>query len=80
MESTLAAIERDHGLIQVLFNNAGIYHPGKDWLDVPSDQFDDTMSVKPPVSRVRSSTPHPSPASAVAPWSNTEPPRRPSST
>jgi NAD(P)-dependent dehydrogenase (short-subunit alcohol dehydrogenase family) len=29
----------------VLFNNAGIYHPGKDWLDVPPDQFDDTMSV-----------------------------------
>jgi NAD(P)-dependent dehydrogenase (short-subunit alcohol dehydrogenase family) len=23
----------------------GIYHPGKDWLDVPPDQFDDTMSV-----------------------------------
>ena len=35
MEATLAAIERDHGLIRVLFNNAGIYHPGKDWLDVP---------------------------------------------
>jgi 3-oxoacyl-[acyl-carrier protein] reductase len=32
MEATLAAIERDHGLIRVLFNNAGIYHPGKDWL------------------------------------------------
>ena len=45
MEATLAAIERDHGLIRVLFNNAGIYHPGKDWLDVPPDQFDDTMSV-----------------------------------
>ena len=44
-EATLAAIERDHGLIRVLFNNAGIYHPGKDWLDVPPDQFDDTMSV-----------------------------------
>jgi NAD(P)-dependent dehydrogenase (short-subunit alcohol dehydrogenase family) len=45
MEATLAEIERDHGLIQVLFNNAGIYHQGKDWLDVPPDQFDDTMSV-----------------------------------
>jgi NAD(P)-dependent dehydrogenase (short-subunit alcohol dehydrogenase family) len=45
MEATLAAIERDHGLIRVLFNNARIYHPGKDWLDVPPDQFDDTMSV-----------------------------------
>ena len=29
----------------MLFNNAGIYHPGKDLLDVPPDQFDDTMSV-----------------------------------
>ena len=25
MEATLAAIERDHGLIRVLFNNAGIF-------------------------------------------------------
>ena len=40
-----AAIERDHGLIRVLFNNAGIYHPEKDYLDVPPDQFDGTMSV-----------------------------------
>ena len=32
MEATLAAIERDHGLIRVLFNNAGICHPGKGWL------------------------------------------------
>ena len=45
MEATLAAIERDHGLIRVLFNNAGIYHPEKDYLDVPPDQFDSTMSV-----------------------------------
>lgn len=45
METTLAAIERDHGLIRVLFNNAGIYHPEKDFLDVPLDQFDGTMAV-----------------------------------
>ena len=45
METTLAAIERDHGLIRVLFNNAGIYHAGKDFLDVPADQFDDTIAV-----------------------------------
>jgi NAD(P)-dependent dehydrogenase (short-subunit alcohol dehydrogenase family) len=45
MEATLAAIERDHGLIRVLFNNAGIYHPEKDFLDVPPDQFDGTMAV-----------------------------------
>jgi NAD(P)-dependent dehydrogenase (short-subunit alcohol dehydrogenase family) len=45
MAATLAAIERDHGLIQVLFNNAGIYHPENDFLDVPPDQFDGTMAV-----------------------------------
>jgi 3-oxoacyl-[acyl-carrier protein] reductase len=45
MAATLAAIERAHGLIRVLFNNAGIYHPEKDYLDVPPDQFDGTMSV-----------------------------------
>lgn len=45
MEATLAAIERDHGLIRVLFNNAGIYHLEKDFLDVPPDQFDGTMAA-----------------------------------
>ncbi len=45
MEAALTAIERDHGLIRVLFNNAGILHSGKDWLDVPPEQFDETMSV-----------------------------------
>ena len=45
MEAALAAIERDHGLIRVLFNNAGVYHPETDYLDVPPDQFDATMSV-----------------------------------
>jgi len=45
MDATLAAIERDHGLIRVLFNNAGIYHPERDFLDVPPNQFDGTMAV-----------------------------------
>ncbi len=35
LEATLAAIEREHGLIRVLFNNAGVYHPQTDFLDVP---------------------------------------------
>ncbi len=45
MDETLAAIERDHGLIRVLFNNAGIYHSETDFLDVPPGQFDATMAV-----------------------------------
>jgi len=42
---TFAAIEQEHGLIRVLYNNAGVFHPEKDWLDVPPEQFDATMSV-----------------------------------
>jgi NAD(P)-dependent dehydrogenase (short-subunit alcohol dehydrogenase family) len=42
---TLAAIEKDHGLIHVLYNNAGVFHPEEDWLDVPPDQYDDTMAA-----------------------------------
>jgi NAD(P)-dependent dehydrogenase (short-subunit alcohol dehydrogenase family) len=45
MGETLAAIERDHGLIQVLYNNAGVFHPETDWLEASPEQFDDTMSV-----------------------------------
>lgn len=45
MARTLAAIEKDHGLINVLFNNAGVFHPEKDWLDVPPEQFDATMDA-----------------------------------
>ena len=45
MESVLTATERDHGLIRVLFNNAGVFHPDRDWLDVPPEQFDDTLSI-----------------------------------
>jgi NAD(P)-dependent dehydrogenase (short-subunit alcohol dehydrogenase family) len=42
---TFAAIERDHGLIRVLYNNAGVFHPETDWLDVPAAQYDATMSA-----------------------------------
>jgi NAD(P)-dependent dehydrogenase (short-subunit alcohol dehydrogenase family) len=45
MADTLAAIEKDHGLIRVLYNNAGVFHPEADWLDVPPDQYDDTMAT-----------------------------------
>jgi NAD(P)-dependent dehydrogenase (short-subunit alcohol dehydrogenase family) len=45
METTLTAIENDHGLIRVLFNNAGVYHPEHDFLDVGGAQFDSTMAV-----------------------------------
>lgn len=45
MGETLAAIERDHGLIEVLYNNAGVFHPETDWLEAPAEQFDETMSV-----------------------------------
>jgi NAD(P)-dependent dehydrogenase (short-subunit alcohol dehydrogenase family) len=45
MGETLAAIEKDHGLIRVLYNNAGIFHPEHDWLDVPPEQYDATMDA-----------------------------------
>jgi 3-oxoacyl-[acyl-carrier protein] reductase len=45
MGDTLAAIEKDHGLIRVLYNNAGVFHPEVDWLEVPPDQYDDTMAA-----------------------------------
>lgn len=45
MAETLAAIERDHGLIRVLYNNAGVFHPETDWLEVPPEQYDDTMAA-----------------------------------
>lgn len=45
MEATLAAIERDHRLISVPFNNAGGYHPEKDFLDVPPGWFDGTIAA-----------------------------------
>jgi NAD(P)-dependent dehydrogenase (short-subunit alcohol dehydrogenase family) len=45
LEATLAAVEREHGLIRVLFNNAGVYHPDSDFLEVPAAQFDATLAV-----------------------------------
>ena len=45
MEHTLTAIEKDHGLIRVLYNNAGVFHPDHDWLDVPPEQYDNTMDA-----------------------------------
>jgi NAD(P)-dependent dehydrogenase (short-subunit alcohol dehydrogenase family) len=45
MGDTLAAIEKDHGLIRVLYNNAGVFHPEHDWLEVPPDQYDATMGA-----------------------------------
>ncbi len=45
MAATLETIERHHGLIRVLFNNAGVYMPETTYLDVPPEQFDKTMAV-----------------------------------
>src|SRR5580692_10175224 len=45
MGETLASIEKDHGLIRVLYNNAGVFHPETDWLEVPPDQYDHTMAA-----------------------------------
>jgi NAD(P)-dependent dehydrogenase (short-subunit alcohol dehydrogenase family) len=45
LAGAFAAIEKEHGLIRVLYNNAGVFHPEKDWLDVPPEQFDATMSA-----------------------------------
>jgi len=45
MAETLAAIERDHGLIRALFNNAGIYHSGVDYFDLSPDLYDRTMAI-----------------------------------
>lgn len=45
MADTLARIEAEQGLIQVLFNNAGIYRASDSFLDVPPAQFDDVLSV-----------------------------------
>lgn len=45
MAEMLARIEAEQGLIQVLFNNAGIYRASDSFLDVPPAQFDDVLSV-----------------------------------
>jgi 3-oxoacyl-[acyl-carrier protein] reductase len=45
MSETLARIEGEHGLIRVLFNNAGVYNDGKDYFELTPDLFDHTMDV-----------------------------------
>ena len=45
LQAVLEKIEKEHGLIRVLFNNAGVFHPETDFLDVPPEQFDATMNV-----------------------------------
>jgi 3-oxoacyl-[acyl-carrier protein] reductase len=45
MAATLERIEQEHGLVRVLFNNAGVYHPEHDYLDVPPEQYDATLEV-----------------------------------
>ncbi len=45
MRETFAKIESEHGLVRVLFNNAGIYHDGTDFLDASPDGFDSTFDV-----------------------------------
>jgi 3-oxoacyl-[acyl-carrier protein] reductase len=45
MDETLSRIAQEHGLIRVLYNNAGVFHPEKDWLDVLPEQYDNTMDA-----------------------------------
>ena len=45
MADVLARIEAEHGLIQVLFNNAAIYNSGTDALTLDPDRFDATMDI-----------------------------------
>jgi 3-oxoacyl-[acyl-carrier protein] reductase len=45
LDATFTTIEKDHGLIRVLYNNAGVFHPETDWLDVPAEQYDATMGA-----------------------------------
>ena len=45
MDATLARIEKEHGLIRVLYNNAGVYNDGKDYFELTPDLYDFTMDV-----------------------------------
>ena len=45
MADVFAKIEAEHGLIQVLFNNAAIYNSGTDALTLDPEKFDATMDV-----------------------------------
>lgn len=44
VDEALAAIERDHGTIRILVNNAGVWH-GKDFFDITRDDYDLTFNV-----------------------------------
>ncbi len=45
MAATFARIEAEHGLVRVLFNNAGIYRPSNSFLEVPPEQFDAVLGI-----------------------------------
>jgi len=45
MDTVLARIEHEHGLIRVLYNNAAIYNSGTDALDLTEEKFDATMDI-----------------------------------
>ena len=45
LQTVLEQIEREHGLIRVLHNNAGVFHPETDYLDVRPEQYDQTLDV-----------------------------------
>jgi NAD(P)-dependent dehydrogenase (short-subunit alcohol dehydrogenase family) len=45
MADCFARIEKEHGLIRMLFNNAGIYRPSPSFFDIPPGQFDEVLTV-----------------------------------
>ena len=45
MGETLARIEQEHGLIRVLFNNAGVYNSGTGYFETTPEAYDLTMDV-----------------------------------
>ena len=45
LQTVLEQIEREHGLIRVLHNNAGVFHPETVYLDVRPEQYDQTLDV-----------------------------------
>lgn len=45
LAETLEKITAEHGLIRVLFNNAGIYHSETDLFTTTAESFDNTMDI-----------------------------------
>ncbi len=45
LAETLARIEAEHGLIRVLFNNAGIYHSDTEFLATTPELYNETMDI-----------------------------------